>query len=245
MKTWQIFTIGLVVLIATFFLPMYQHLIAGTTAVIVVAMVGFGFLLQPTRAGFIIHTKVPLVIDGDYFLEHNQIAVKVELTRLWLLFVPTFIAVGFLVATAVQGKTWRFALLDWADEGNPMHFYMFRALLFFVVGLLSAWISERWVLMDGKVGALRSLRVTKRHLSYAFVDDCGSYYGGEGVMVTGVRSRELAGLVLYRAQHPDQNKIPATCMFHRFVIVAQGLTDLDAQTATNLTLHAARAKMTS
>lgn len=217
-------------------LPIYERFICGTTAVIVVAAVALGFWLRPRKEIFSVRTAVRIWKVDHFVVEHGQIAVKIQLARLWLLFVPTFIAVGFLVATAALGTTWNFSLYDWFGPdrfggGNPVGFYILRALLFFVVAILSAWLSERWILRDAEVHNLRSLTLKGRRALYAFVDSSGGYYGGEGLVVGKVHSRELASLVIYRLQKPEQNKIPSTCLFHRFVIIGQGLTDLDKRTS--------------
>jgi hypothetical protein len=52
--------------------------------------------------------------DPDHSLswEHDRLAVKVELARLWLLFLPTFLALAFLVVAAAHGAVWKFSLLN-------------------------------------------------------------------------------------------------------------------------------------
>lgn len=52
------------------------------------------------------------VPDLDYLvsLAHDRVAVRVELARLWLLFVPTFGALAFLLITFANGTTWKFSL---------------------------------------------------------------------------------------------------------------------------------------
>jgi hypothetical protein len=225
----------------------YERLIAGTSAVIVVGAVAYGFLLRPEKEAFVVRTTLKFWNEGHFTVEHQQIAVKVELARLWLLFLPTIVAVGFLVATAARGTTWSFSLFGKGRIGQdfPAGFYIFRALLFFMVGTLSAWISERWVLRDAEARSLRSLSVGGRRVSYAFVDASGGYYGGEGLIVGKVRSKELASLVVYRTQKPEVSKTPLTCLFHKFVVIGQGLTDLDKETASKLSMQTVPARTPS
>jgi hypothetical protein len=231
-KTWKIFGLGMLALAAGFLLPLYERWLAGASAVIVVGAVAYGFLLRPNKEVFLVRTTFRTRKLDHLAIEHGQIAVKVELARLWLLFLPTLIAVGFLVATAAQGTTWNFSLFGGARLGQdfPTGFYVFRALLFFVVGTLSARLSERWILRNAEVRSLRSLTVRRKRVSYAFVDASGGYYGGEGLIVGKVRPGELANPVVYRTEKPDVSKIPLTCLFHRFVIVGRGLTDPDEAT---------------
>jgi len=242
MKTWKIFLVGMFAIAAGFLLPMYERFIAGTTAVLVVVAVAFGFWLRPRKEILSARTAVPVWEVDRFVVEHGQIAAKIELARLWLLFIPTLIAVAFLVATAAQGSTWNFSLFDWFGRDrfggcNPVGFYIFRALLFFVAGVLSAWLSERWVLRDAEACSLRSLTVRGGRASYAFVDSSGGYYGGDGLVFGKVRSRQLAGIAVYRKQKPEQNKIPLSCLFHRFIIIGQGLTDLDTLTSEKHSLE--------
>jgi hypothetical protein len=231
MKTWQIFLIGMFAVIAGFLLPAYERFIAGATAVVVIAIVVLGFLLRPRKEIFSVRTTLPVRKVDKVELERGQIAVRVELARLWLLFIPTFLAVGFLISTAAKGSTWNFSLFGNFGEDFPAGFYIWRVFLFFVVGILAAWLSERWILRDAEARQLRSISVKAGRVSYAFVDSSGGYYGGEGVITQKVRSLELASLVLYKMSRPEYNKIPLTCLFHRFIIVGHGLTDLDEAAA--------------
>jgi len=226
-------------LAAGFLLPLYERLLAGISAVIVLGAVAYGFCLRPGKEVFLVRTTFKAPKLNHFTIEHDQIAVKVMLTRLWLLFLPTFIAVGFLVATAAEGTTWSFSLFGRHPIGSdfPTGLYVFRALLFFVVGIISAWISERWVLRNAEARSLHSLRVREKRVSYAFVDASGGYYGGEGLIVGNVGSGEVANLVVYRTRKPEVSKTPLTCLFHKFVIVGRGLTDLDEATVAKPPLH--------
>jgi hypothetical protein len=151
-----------------------------------------------------------VVSEPDYPLsvKHDRIAVRVELARLWLLFLPTFAAVAFLIYLGI------------------------RAFQIIVVGLLSTWVSERWVLRDAEACSADSVSMKTGTMLYSFKDRQGEYYGGEGFPIALVRSPKLARIVFYRAAKPQVNKIAMGCLFHRLVIVRRGLTDLDEATVS-------------
>jgi hypothetical protein len=79
MKMWQIFAVGCVGTVAAFLLPLYESVIAGTGALLVIAAVAFGFLLHPRRDMFYLGTAVP-VADQDRMLslERERLAIKVN-----------------------------------------------------------------------------------------------------------------------------------------------------------------------
>jgi hypothetical protein len=237
MKNWQIFAIGMVALAAALLLPMYESLIAGVGALAIIAIVVVGFALHPRKEIFYLRTNA-YVLDPDCMsLEHNRIAVRVELARLWLLFVPTFGAVAFLLVTFAKGTPWRFSLWDSGFdrllESGPYPVVLFCRLLFAaVIGLLSTWLSERWVLRDAEACSAGSVSQLVGRILYGFKDRSGEYYGGEGFPCAPVHPRELATIVLYRISKPDLNKIAMCCLFHRLVIVGRGVTDLDEATVT-------------
>ena len=58
MKAWQIFAVGVGVLVAAALLPAYEGLLAGAAAVAIVAVVVFGFLLRPRRDTFYLRTTL-------------------------------------------------------------------------------------------------------------------------------------------------------------------------------------------
>jgi hypothetical protein len=214
MKAWQIFGAGVAVLVAALLLPFY------------------------------LRTRL-VVSEPDYPLavEHDRIAVRVELARLWLLFLPTFAAVAFFIVTSAKGTTWQFSLLDrfWETSSYPIVLGI-RAFQIVVVGLLSTWVSERWVLRDAEACSADSVSMRTGTMLYSFKDSQGEYYGGEGFPFALVRSPKLARIVFYRAAKPQVNKIAMGCLFHRLVIVGRGITDLDESTVTK---HAAKGQPAS
>lgn len=239
MQMWQIFALGTAVVVAALLLPSYESVLAGLGALIIVAVVVAGFLAHPRREIFYIRTTAR-ISEPDYPLsvEHDRVAVRIELARLWLLFLPTFAALAFLLVTFARGTTWAFSLwnsrfFDKAIEAGPYPVILFCRVLFFaVVGLLSTWVSERWVLRDADACSADSVSMLAERVLYSFKNRSGEYYGGEGFPFGLVRPRQLATVVLYNVSKPELNKIAMSCLFHRLVIVGRGLTDLDEATST-------------
>lgn len=231
MRAWQIFAAGTAVLVAALFLPAYEAVLAGLAALAMVGIVVVGFLLRPRKEMFYLRTTL-VVSEPDYPLcvEHDRVAVRVEVARLWLLFVPTFAAIGFLIVTSAKGTTWNFTLLDRFWSFPYVALLGVRTFLILVVGLLSTWISERWVLRDSEACSADSVSEMAGRFLYSFRDHSGEYYGGEGFPFCLVRSPKLARIVFYRVTKPQMNKIAMSCLFHRVVVVGRGLTDLDAVT---------------
>jgi hypothetical protein len=106
-----------------------------------------------------------------------------------------------------------------------------------VVILLSAWISERKVLKDAEACSAESFSIYRARVgwiggvSYAFREENGEYYGGDCSYFGFRHPRELASIVFHNSQKPELNKIAMGFLFHRFVILGRGVTDLDKQTA--------------
>jgi hypothetical protein len=231
MKAWQIFGAGTAVLMAALLLPAYEAFLAGLAAVAMVGIVVVGFFLRPRKEMFYLRTTL-VVSEPEYPLcvEHDRVAVRVEIVRLWLLFLPTFAAVAFLILTSTKGTTWNFTILDKFCDIPYVLLLGIRAFLIIVVGLLSTWTSERWVLRDAEACSADSVSEMAGRFLYSFRDHSGEYYGGEGFPFCLVRSPKLARIVFYRVTKPQLNKIAMSCLFHRVVIVGKGLTDLDSAT---------------
>jgi hypothetical protein len=239
MKAWQIFLLGAAVLVAAHLLPAYEQILAGVAAVSMIAVVVFGFVLRPRRENFCLRTTL-MVTEPDHIvaIEHDQIAVRIELVRLWLLFIPTIIAIAFLIVTSANGFTWRFNLLDrLLDVPTYGSILIVRGFLVLVVGLLSTWVSERWVLRDAKACSADSVSIKSGTVSYSFKDRFGGYYGDEGFTFDLFRSPKLARIVFYKPSKPQVNKIAMAFLFHRPVIVARGVTDLDDASVARRSLN--------
>lgn len=84
------------VLAAVLLFTPYEAFLEGFIALAIVAAVVVGFLMYPRREVFYVRTAILLIQpDRNRTLEHDLLAVRVELARLWPLFVPTFLAVAF------------------------------------------------------------------------------------------------------------------------------------------------------
>lgn len=246
MKAWQILLVGTLGAIALWSFHAYESALAGIAAIASVMAVVFGFCLRPTKEVFYLRTTVQLP-DPDYAVsvEHDRVAVRVELARLWLLFIATFTAVAFLLVTFASGTTWKISLLDsglvdWLSVGPYPVLLFFRLLVIAVFVLLTAWITERWVLRDASVCSAASIHRYKKRIMYSFTDSSGEYYGGEGIPFGATRSPRLRTIVLYRTDKPRFNKIAMCCLFHRLVILGKGLTDLDEATVAAKGVEAER-----
>ena len=236
MKPWQIFLVGITGAAAFFSFHAYESALAGLLAIAMVAAVVFGFCLHPRKEVFYLRTTV-LVPDPDYAVvkEHDRLAVRVELARLWLLFIATFTAVAFLLVTFASGTTWKISLIDstlvnWLNLGPYPVLLFFRLLVIAAGGLLAAWVSERWVLRDASVCSATFLHRYQKRIMYGFKDPSGEYYGGEDIPFGATRATRLRTIVLYRTGKPHLNKIAMCCLFHRLVILGTGVTDLDEAT---------------
>jgi hypothetical protein len=229
-KALKIFALGFLGLAIVLAWRIYEPYVAALCALAVVAIVGIGFVIRPRKEVFYVPTTLTVDDDGDFAVEHDYIAVRVEITRLWLLFIPTFAALAFLIVTAAKGipngVLWEF---------NPFHSYsslfiIVRYPLAAVVAILYMWLTERWVVKDADACSVRWLSGWTGAVSYSFVDHFGEYYGGNGVGLGLVRDPDLATIVLYRPTKPDTNKIVMCCLFHRLVVIGRGITDLDEAT---------------
>lgn len=58
----------------------------------------------------------------------------------------------------------------------------------------------------------------------------GVYYGGDCLYFGLRHARELATIVFHNVRTPELNKIVMGFLFHRFIIMGHGVTDLDKQT---------------
>lgn len=100
---WVVGAIGLFA--ALFVFTPYEAYLEGILALGIVAAAAMGFLMHPRREVFYVRTTVRLVDpDRNQTLEQDFLAVRAELARLWLLFVPTFLAAAILVFFAAGGS---------------------------------------------------------------------------------------------------------------------------------------------
>src|SRR5579859_753137 len=109
---WLALMVVVVLAGALLFTP-YEAFLEGAIAAVMVTAVLVGFLMHPRRDVFYVRTALPVMApDRTKFLEHDLLAVRVELARLWLLFVPTALAVASLVFLAAGGPM-QSSFLNW------------------------------------------------------------------------------------------------------------------------------------
>ena len=225
----------------------YEAFLEGFIAFLVVASVVVGFLMYPRTEVFYVRTTLRLNRpDRNRALEHDLLAVRVELTRLWLLSVPTFLAVASLVFFAAGGST-KFSSLNWIFSSRLA--FIGTALCIYppllVLVLLSAWIGERRVMRDAEACSARSFTLSHSasgrivRVSYLFMGEHDEYYAGECRYFGLVHPHELETIVFHDVKRPELNKIAMGFLFHRLVILGRGVTDLDEQTVATQRVLAA------
>jgi hypothetical protein len=163
-------------------------------------------------------------------ISHDMLAVRVDLARLWILFVPTFVAVAFLTYSAAVGRTWDFSLLEILSTIGGAAYLLLRAAGFLALAVIAAWIAERSILRNADACSATPNMVDDSTLRYHFIDEAGDYYGGEGIPFFRVRPPELASMVFYNLSKPHLNRLTTSFVFHKFTVIAHGLTDLDDAT---------------
>jgi len=237
---WPVLIVVVVLAGALLFTP-YEAFLEGTIAAVMVTAVLAGFLMHPRRDVFCVRTALPVMDpDRNKFLEHDLLAVRVELVRLWLLFVPTVLAVASLVFLAAGGPT-QFSFLNWLFSSRyaPIAILILQYLPLLVLLLTAAWISERRILRDAEGCSARSYSISQAQVgragrvSYLFMGEHGEYYGGYCycLYLGLVQPPELGTIVFHNIQKPELNKIAMGFLFHRLVVLGRGVTDLDKQTA--------------
>jgi hypothetical protein len=236
-----ILLLGLAMLAAIFLTTPYESVLEVVLAVALVAAVVLGFLLHPRNDVFYVRTTIGLRdTDRRPILEHDYLAVKVVLARLWLLFLPTLLAIGFLVISSANGSLWKFSVLNriFSSQYAPIALITWDIPPVIVLILLSVWIGERWVMRDAEACSARSYSLTKRSVSYLFMGERGEYYGGHCYYFGLVRPMALATIVFYNVRKPELNKIAMGFLFHRLIILGRGVTELDKQSVNAQTVLA-------
>ncbi len=212
----------------------YEAILETILAVLILLAVVVGFLLHPRRNVFFVQTTVRLTdADQNHALEHDFLAVKVELARLWILFLPTFSALAFVVASSADGVLWQFSFLNatFSSKYAAIALYAMHWVPLIVLLLLWAWIRERWIMRDAEACCATSSSITGWRVSYTFRGDGEGYYRGDRIYVGLVHPRQLAMIVFYNVRKPELNsKIAMGLLFHRLTTLGRGVTELDKQT---------------
>jgi hypothetical protein len=232
--------LGVAMLAALLLFTPYEAFLEGVIALAIFAAALAGFLMHPRREVFYVRTSVQSIDQRRHRVsERDFLAVRVVLTRLWLLFVPTFLAVSVLMFFAAGGPV-KFSFLNWFFSSRlgftGASLFVYPPL--FVVLLVSVWIDERRVMRDAEACSARSFSVSHarfRHfgrVSYQFMGEHGEYYGGYSLYFGLVQPLELATIVFHNARNPELNKIAMGFLFHRLIVLGRGVTELDNETAT-------------
>lgn len=240
MNSMRIFAVGATLVALTVLVPGYESLLEALAAIAFVVMIGFGFALHPRKDVFYIRTSMhSRDLDRNLLVEHDQLAVRVEPARLWLLFLPTFLCVAFLVVTAAKGTFWKASIVYRAVADYGLWFLvMWRLPIFLVGSALWIWLTERRALRDADACSARSVMVRDGRVSYQFMDARGGYGGGDDLFFGLVRPPVAARLVFYNVQQPELSKIGMGLLFHRVIIMGRGLTELDHSTVASQRLSA-------
>jgi hypothetical protein len=233
-SAWQILVIGFlglyVWLLQTIFAPYVPALIAAA----MVAAVVVGFCFHPDRDSWTVWISEYRLVEGaddldlDLLSTKDVLSFRVNLRRLWLLFIPTLCAVAFLVLRAARGR-WHIEILDGLIVMFPFFGVMWFGLAT-VWFLLSGWVFERWLLRraDACEGEIHT------NGTYHFVVN-EEYFGGRDLRIGrftlgGYASSGgalLSGVVLFRRKDPRHNRRIPSFIFHRFDIVGRGIEDLE------------------
>jgi hypothetical protein len=217
----------------------YEAFLEVSVALAIVLGVVVGFLIHPRKDVYYVRTSVRLIDpDRHQTLEHDFLAVRVELVRLWLLFVPTLLSVTVLVFFAASGPS-KFSYLNWFFS-SPYAYFVSSFCLYpplLVFALLVIWIDERRVLRDAEACSATSFSIYAAQaawggrVGYAFKGEQGEYYGGDCLYFRLRHPAELATIVFHNVRRPELNKIMMGFLFHRLTIMGRGVTELDQQTA--------------
>lgn len=237
----RVLVLGVVILAGVLLFSPYEAFFEGLIAFAMFGGVVVGFLMYPRREVFYVRTTVRSIRpDRNQALEHDFLAVRVELARLWLLFVPTFLAVAFLVFFAAGGPT-RFSFLNWIFLSRfafiAPTLCLYPSLL--VLVLLYAWNGERRVMRDAEACAARSVTFSSSavgrigRVSYLFMGEQGEYYAGDCMYFGSIYPSEVRTVVLHNVRKPELNKIAMGFLFHRLIVLGRGVTDMDEQTAAS------------
>ncbi|HTZ72961.1 MAG TPA: hypothetical protein VMB47_03505 [Candidatus Aquilonibacter sp.] len=233
------FVAAAITLVLVLLLPAIEPAVEALVAIAFVSAVAYGFTLHPRRDVFVIRTTIKRAdLQRNLVIEHDQLAVRVETARLWLLFLLTSIAVGFLVTTAANGTLWRFSFLAiFSTPGLNSDILCWMGAALYLIGVVFwIWVTERRVLRDAEACSAPSFRVSYRHVTFQFNYGNGDYGGGDDLYFGLVRPYEAAVLIFYNVNKPELCKIGMSFLFHRVAIIGRGLTDLDRESIAVQTL---------
>lgn len=185
--------------------------------------------MYPRREVFYVRTTVRLIRpDRNHALEHDLLAVRVELARLWLLFVPTVLAVAFLVFFAAGGPA-KFSSLNWILSSR----FAFIALTFCFISALAR--SRAALRLDWREKSPERRRSVQRKIFHLLplgkwancasllpvhgrTGEHGEYYSGDCMYFGLVHRHERGTIVFHNVRKPELNKIAMGFFFHRLIV---------------------------
>ena len=229
--------LGLGLLAVMLLFTPYEAVLETMLAIAFVAAVIAGFAMRQTKDVYYLKTRTLRWRIGQApTSEHDYVAIRLELVRLWLLFIPTMFAVGFLVISSARGKFAAASFLNRLAGTSILYpaslsLAQLLAYLSIVVAMiLFFWVSERRALRN--VEACSAVHHARRGwtVGYQFRDEKGAYCGGDCVHFGLVRPQELATIVFYEAARPERSRIAMGLLFHQPMVIGRGVTDLDAET---------------
>lgn len=226
MKGWQFCALGFAALGVFFLVYGLGLLSTAAVAILVLVAVGAGFSIRPKREVFRVQTKAyALGPGGQRQLQNTDMVVSLEVQRLWLLFIPTFSATAFLILLLTNRQlvdsavAWLQAFSDLGYQPSALLLYGAIVSGYAVLGIVSRWMGERWMLYNAAATGAASLIRQGPHLNYHFKDSRQGYYGGTCSMMRKVPASPLSVVVLYREENPELNRLAIACVFHRLVVV--------------------------
>jgi hypothetical protein len=210
----------------------YEIVFERILAALLVLAVIIGFSLRPTSEVFYVHTAARVrEPSGNQVVERDLLAVKVELVRLWLLFLPTAAAVALLVVSSALESSF----FNRIASSSLAPFWLVPMESLFIVGgavlgALGMWTHERWIIRHAEACSATSFTVRGRRVTYAFAADSGELFGGDFIYLGLAKPPQLSTVVFYKSKNLNWNKIAMGFLFHKLVFLGRGVTELDKQT---------------
>jgi hypothetical protein len=241
----RVLFVGLALVAAVLLFTSYEAVYEAVVSVAFVVAVIAGFAMFPRKDVYYLKTRVQRrrgrrIESGPEF---DYVAIRLELVRLWLLFIPTFLAVAFLTVSSARGRfghaSFLNRVLDLHDSRQEAIFLFIHYIPMAVAFILWAWLTERWALRDVEVTTAQTWGVTGRdgrrvfgrRVTYSFKDERGELCGGDCLFYGLIPEHELQSAVFYNARKPARNRIATGLLFHKPVVIGRGITELDKDTS--------------
>lgn len=228
-KSWQIFLVGAVVLIVLFAGQAHFRYAPVILAALMIAVILAGFLLVPDCDHWKVWMKTYDFAEDEeetvsLYSSHEPIAVQAQVANLWLLYLPTMLAVGYLLLASARGVP-QLRIEELAPY--PVIFIL-RLGVAAVWVLLSSWGYERWVLRRAAAAQIAGTAALHEYMVGYYFRVEKDVYGGESFPWRSYdRNRVLRRTVMFRRDRPERNLLIPGFIFHRFEIAARGVQDLE------------------